>query len=167
MGGVVNKKIHPALAGIAKANKKIVGAYKGGELSAEEARAQLGELVVGDDTGVLWTMDATGNWLMRNKSGEWVPGTPPRYGLVPPTPEQLGGVVMPGSDVYLAPLELMAGGPLDGLAKAGSAEGSSKRSALVLLTAIRVVLMSDLVMRSRVEHNKAKVAATLRGIFKR
>ena len=164
---MVSKKIHPALANIARANRKIVLAYKSGEMSAEVARAELGELVVGDDTGVLWTMDAGGSWLMRNKSGEWVPGVPPRYGLLPPTPEQLGGVVMPGSEVYLAPLELLTGGPLSGLARAGAAEGSSQRSARALLTAVRVVLMSDLVMRSRVEHFKARVVGMVGNIFNR
>lgn len=148
-------RVDPALAEIANRNKRIVESYRSGDISGEEARARLSELVVGDLGGCLWTLDAGGSWLFRNTDGEWVPGKPALYALRPPTPEELGGVIMPGSDVYLAPLSLFIDGPLAPLAKEVLKSGPLSS----LFTAIRIIMMSDIVVRARLEHFKDTVCS--------
>ena len=73
--------------------------------------------------------------------------------------------MMPGSDLYLAPLELIADGPLGALARAGAEEGEGRRGIKALLVAVRVVMMSDMVMSARFSHAKSRVAATVKSIF--
>lgn len=156
----MSESLHPALAQLATTCRKIISLYNGGRLSVEETRRQLAELVARDDDGVLWTLDAGGSWLRRTLAGEWVPGVPPSYGLLPPTPTELGGVLDPGSETYMIPVDEIAfakPGSLVGLSRA-KIENGGERS---FIDGVRVIAMADRVLSSRFKHIKLKGRAWL------
>lgn len=85
-------KLHPALARIAAQYDQVLRDFRDQRISDAEARSRVQMLQARDDTGVFWSIDpATGSWLRKTAFGEWVPGTPPEYGLAQPTAFQLTG----------------------------------------------------------------------------
>ena len=85
-------RLHPALARIAVQYDQIVRDFRDGRMSNADARSRISMLSARDDTGVFWSIDpTTGAWLRKTVFGEWVPGTPPEYGLAQPTAFQLTG----------------------------------------------------------------------------
>jgi len=78
--------LHPNLARIAVSHANLRDRISKGLISAADAQIELKSLVARDDSGVMWTIDATGVWMRFTLTGDLVVDTPPTYGLATPTP---------------------------------------------------------------------------------
>lgn len=87
----MDRPLHPNLARIAAAYDEVVLDFQQGRIQAAEARRRILALVARDDNGIEWSLDPdSGRWRYRTKWNDFAHGEPPSYGVLTPTPHDLG-----------------------------------------------------------------------------
>lgn len=77
-----SRPLHPNLADLASAYRKLHRQYDSGEIDQTEARARIAALVTRDDQGVQWRLDpGTGQWERQLRDLSWEKADPPTYGV--------------------------------------------------------------------------------------
>lgn len=118
----VERSLHPNLARVAAEYDEVLLAFQQGRIAPNEARRRIMALVARDDNGLEWSIDAeTGKWRYRTHFGSFALGDPPAYGVLAPTPHDLGsGTGLPSDDrVALQQVDMVA------LTSEGSLTGST------------------------------------------
>ena len=118
----MERSLHPNLARVAAEYDEVLLAFQQGRIAPNEARRRIMALVARDDNGLEWSIDVeTGKWRYRTHFGSFALGDPPAYGVLAPTPHDLGsGTRLPSDDrVALQQVDMIA------LTSEGSLTGST------------------------------------------